>query len=174
MILKDSYYYFLYVIHEVQREKATCPEPYSNYWDWKLSRGVSDSKAHGLIHYQLLSSAKGLRMSPLYKYNSVRYTCQIPTMLKRCHFTCFSNLMKTWENNQPHYLHLSEEETEDEKVRQFVQKQSQTNERTKTCPLVCLTLKPAHVMLSALLCGCRSTQWAQTVRTWEPHSPSRL
>lgn len=126
MILKDSYYYSLYVIHEAQREKATCPEPYSNYWDWKLSRGVSDSKAHVLIHYQLLSSAKGLWMSPLYKYNSVRYTCQIPTMLKRCHFACFSNLMKTWENNHPHYLHLSEEETEDEKVRQFVQKQSQT------------------------------------------------
>ena len=34
--------------------------------------------------------------------------------------------MKTRENNHPHYLHLSEEETEDEKVRQLVQNQSQT------------------------------------------------
>lgn len=142
MILKDSYYYSLYVIHKAQGEKATCPEPYSNYWDWKLSRGVFESKAQALIHYQLLSSAKGLWMSPLNKYNSTRCTGQIPAMLKQCHFTCFSNLMKTWENNHPHYLHLSEEETEDEKVRQFVQSQSQTMKEPGPVPWFVSLWKP--------------------------------
>lgn len=124
------------------RERKQLAQNHSNYWDWKLSRGVSESRAHALIHYQLLSSAKGLWMSPLWKYNSTRHTCQIPTMLKQCHSTCFSNLMKTRENNHPHYLHLSEEETEDEKVRQLVQNQSQTMKEPGPVPCFVSLWKP--------------------------------